>query len=277
MEPGVFFGLAGAAAFGGGDFAGGFASRRVAGLTVVAVAHAVGLVLLLVFVAVARPAVPEPGSLALAAAAGALSGVGLLALYRGLAMGSMGIVTGLSGVGSVVLPLVVGWAIGRSAVAPLQWLGVLVVLAAIGAASGATRMGVRPQAVMLGLAAALFFGLWFVLLDLAAGEERAWALVASRASSTVLMGGLALAGRQYSGVGAMWPVMLLAGALDVAGSAAFVESRATIPVGVAAALTGLYPVITMLLARLILRESLPSLGLLAVGLAVAGVALISLG
>jgi drug/metabolite transporter (DMT)-like permease len=235
------------------------------------------LVLLLVFVAVARPAVPEPGSLALAAAAGALSGVGLLALYRGLAMGSMGIVTGLSGVGSVVLPLVVGWAIGRSAVAPLQWLGVLVVLAAIGAASGATRMGVRPQAVMLGLAAALFFGLWFVLLDLAAGEERAWALVASRASSTVLMGGLALAGRQYSGVGAMWPVMLLAGALDVAGSAAFVESRATIPVGVAAALTGLYPVITMLLARLILRESLPSLGLLAVGLAVAGVALISLG
>ncbi|HET7520287.1 MAG TPA: DMT family transporter [Candidatus Limnocylindria bacterium] len=277
MEPGVLFGLAAAASFGSGDFTGGFASRRVAGLTVVAVAQGVGLLLLLGIVAVARPPMPEPGSLMLAGLAGAFGGIGLLALYRGLAMGSMGIVTGLSGVGSVALPLLVGWAIGRSAVGPLQWIGVLVAMAAIGAASGATRMGIRPQAVLHGLAAALFFGLWFVLLDLAAGEERTWILVASRGSATVLMGALALGRHQYAGVGAAWPLMLLAGSLDVAGNAAFVESRATIPVGVAAALSGLYPVVTMLLARSVLREALPPLGVVAVLLAVAGVVLISLG
>lgn len=277
MEPGILFGLTAAASFGSGDFTGGFASRRVAGLTVVAVAQGVGMLLLLVIVAVTRPPMPEAGSLAVAGLAGAFGGIGLLALYRGLAMGSMGIVTGLSGVGSVALPLLVGWAIGRSAVGPLQWVGVLIAMAAIGAASGATRMGIRPQAVLYGLAAALLFGLWFVLLDLAAGEERTWILVASRGSATVLMGALALGSRQYAGVGAMWPLMLLAGALDVGGNAAFVESRATIPVGVAAALSGLYPVVTMLLARFVLGESLPPLGILAVLLAVAGVILISVG
>jgi drug/metabolite transporter (DMT)-like permease len=50
-----------------------------------------------------------------------------------------------------------------------------------------------------------------------------------------------------------------------------------VPLGIAAALSGLYPIVTMLLARLVLRESLPALGLAAVILAVLGIVLISLG
>lgn len=277
MNPGVLFGLAAALAFGGGDFTGGLASRRVAGLTVVAVAQAVGFVLLLLLVGATRTPLPDGTSLLLAAAAGAFGGIGLLALYRGLAMGSMGVVTALSGVGSVALPLLIGFVLGRAGVNPLQWVGVVVAMGAVAAASGATREGVRSEAVAMGAAAALFFGLWFVLLDLAASQDRAWPLLVSRGSATVLIGLAALARRQFAGVRRTWPLMVGAGTLDVAGNAAFVESRATIPVGVAAALTGLYPIITMLLARVVLREKLPPLGLVAVGLAVGGVILISLG
>jgi drug/metabolite transporter (DMT)-like permease len=277
MNPGVLFGIGAALAFGGGDFTGGLASRRIAGITVVAVAQAVGFVLLLGFLLADGSAMPDAGSLLLAVAAGAFGGIGLLALYRGLAMGSMGVVTGISGVGSVALPLVIGWALGRAPVAPLQWLGVVVAMASIGAASGATRAGVRPRAVVLGSAAALFFGLWFVLLDLAAGSSTAWPLVVSRGSATILIGGMALARRQFDGVGRGWPLMVGAGTLDVAGNAGYVLSRAVIPVGVAAALAGLYPVVTMILARVVLRESLPALGMAAVVLAVAGIVLISLG
>ena len=277
MNPGVLFGLAAALAFGGGDFTGGLASRRVAGLTVVAVAQAVGFVLLLLLVGATRTPLPDGTSLLLAAAAGAFGGIGLLALYRGLAMGSMGVVTALSGVGSVALPLLIGFVLGRAGVNPLQWVGVVVAMGAVAAASGATREGVRSEAVAMGAAAALFFGLWFVLLDLAASQDRAWPLLVSRGSATVLIGVAALARRQFAGVRRTWPLMVGAGTLDVAGNAAFVESRATIPVGVAAALTGLYPIITMLLARVVLREKLPPLGLVAVGLAVGGVILISLG
>jgi drug/metabolite transporter (DMT)-like permease len=65
--------------------------------------------------------------------------------------------------------------------------------------------------------------------------------------------------------------------MDVTGNAAFVLARSTLPVGVAAALSGIYPVVTMLLARAVLRESLPQLGVAAVILAVVGIAIISLG
>lgn len=277
MDPGVFFGLGSAVAFGSGDFSGGFASRRVSGLTVAGGAQAVGLALLLVLLAFTRPQLPSPGALALAALAGALGGIGLVALYRGLSLGSMGIVTALSGVGSVSVPLLIGVAIGRAPVAPAQWFGVLVAMAAIAAASGATRRGVNPQAVALGAVAALFFGLWFSLLDLAADEGQIWSLVASRGGATVLIGGAALARHRFAGMRTAWPIVGVAGTMDVAGNAAFVLARDTLPVGVAAALAGMYPVVTMLLARVVLRESLPRLGLAAVLLAVLGIVLISLG
>jgi drug/metabolite transporter (DMT)-like permease len=277
MDPGVFFGLGSAAAFGGGDFSGGFASRRVSGLTVAGGAQAVGLALLLILLAFTRPALPSPGALALAALAGALGGVGLVALYRGLSLGSMGIVTAVSGVGSVSVPLLIGFAIGRAPVAPGQWLGVLLAMAAIAAASGATRRGVSRQALALGGVAALFFGLWFSLLDLAADEGQIWSLVASRAGAAVLIGGAALARHNFGGLRSAWPIVAVAGTLDVAGNAAFVLARDTLPVGVAAALAGMYPIVTMLLARLVLDESLPRLGVAAVLLAVLGIALISLG
>jgi drug/metabolite transporter (DMT)-like permease len=180
-------------------------------------------------------------------------------------------------VGSVSVPLLIGSVIGRAPVAPGQWIGVLVAMAAIGAASGATRRGVNPQAVVLGAVAALFFGLWFLLLDLAADEGQIWSLVSSRAGATVLIGGAALARHRFGGLRTAWPIVGVAGTMDVAGNAAFVVARGTLPVGVAAALAGMYPIVTMLLARVVLREALPRVGVAAVLLAVLGIVLISLG
>jgi len=279
VDLGVLFGLGSAAAFGAGDFSGGLASRRVSGLTVAGLAQAIGLGALLVLLAALHPAPPSTGALAVAAVAGACGGLGLVALYAGLSLGSMGVVTALSGVGSVALPLLIGYALGRAPVSPAQWVGVVVTMAAVGAASGATRHGVQPRAVMLGIAAAAAFGLWFLLLDIAAEQSgsEAWALVASRGAATVLIGSAALLRGQYAGLRAAWPIVLLAGTLDVTGNAAFVLARSTLPVGVAAGLAGIYPIVTMLLARAVLRESLPRLGIAAVVLAVVGIAVISLG
>jgi drug/metabolite transporter (DMT)-like permease len=279
MDLGVLFGLGSAAAFGVGDFSGGLATRRVSGVTVAGLAQAIGLAALLVVLAVLRPAAPSPGSLGIAALAGICGGIGLVTLYAGLSLGSMGIVAGLSGVGSVALPLLLGYLLGLAPVSAAQWLGVVVTMAAVGAASGATRQGVQARAVALGIAAAVGFGLWFLLLDLAARESgsETWTLVAARAAATVLIGGAALLRRQSAGLRAAWPIVVLAGTMDVTGNAAFVLARSTLPVGVAAALSGIYPVVTMLLARAVLRESLPQLGVAAVILAVVGIAIISLG
>jgi drug/metabolite transporter (DMT)-like permease len=57
----------------------------------------------------------------------------------------------------------------------------------------------------------------------------------------------------------------------------FVLARDAIPIGLAAAIVGLYPVVTMLLARYVIGERLPAVGLVGVALAILGIVLISAG
>lgn len=277
LELGIFFGLGSAAAWGAGDFVGGLAARRSGAIAVAAGATVVGLALLLVLLAVVRPALPPPDVFVLGGLAGVAGGLGLAALYRGLSLGSMGLVAALSGVGSVLLPLVVGVWLAGDVIGQWQWVGVAAAIAAGVAASGATLRGVNAAALSMGLTAAIGFGLWYVVLDRAAGTHELWALVASRGSASIIVGGLAIVHGGARGLRSSWRLVLTAGALDLGGNAGFVLARGTLPVGIAAALSGLYPITTMLLARGVIGEELPRLGIAAVALAVAGIVLISLG
>lgn len=240
-------------------------------------AQVVGFLLLLIAVLILRPAPPAMATLVLGAIGGVGGGLGLAALYRALGMGAMGLVSAVSGVGGVLIPLAVGTLLWSTAIQPLQLAGVACALLAIAAASGATTRGVSREAVVLALTAALGFGLWFVFLDRAAEHDQLWALVASRGSASLVVGGSALLRADRSRLREVVPLVGLAGALDVAANGMVVLAFATVPVGIAAALSGTYPLATMLLARTILGEALPRLGLLAVVLAVGGIVLISIG
>jgi drug/metabolite transporter (DMT)-like permease len=277
VEPGVLLGLGSAAAFGAGDFSGGFASRRVGVLTAAAGAQLAGLAVLLGILLAVRPTSPVLPSLVVAALAGVCGGLGLAALYRGLSRGSMGLVAALSGVGSVAIPVLVGAVLLGDGLSGRQLLGVAAAVAAGAMASGATRLGVNREALQMAAAAAVGFGLWFVLLDVAADDGELWALVASRTAAAVLLVSMALARRAGPAPRSAWPLIVAAGLLDVTGNAAFVLATGSVPVGIAAALSGLYPLVTMVLARVVLRDSLPSLGLAAVGVAVLGILLIGVG
>ena len=276
MPPsGILAGVFSALSFGAGDFAGALASRRAGALIVVAGAHLTGLVALVIGLLVLRPPVPDLGAALVGMGAGVGGAVGLAALYRGMSLGSMGIVTSLSGAGSLAVPLVAGAALGAS-VTPLQLLGVGCTAAAAAAASGASRDELGRRALMLAAAAALGFGAWYVLLDLAArGGDPLWALVFSRATSATLTAAAAVGRFDRS----RFPIRIViaAGLFDVGGNALYVVARDTIPIGLAAALTGLYPIVTMVLARFVLGEHLPRLGQLGVALALVGIVLISAG
>jgi uncharacterized membrane protein len=241
----------------------------------VAGAHFTGLLALLLAVLVVRPPVPDLGPIALGLAAGVAGGLGLAALYRGMTLGSMGLITALSGVGSLAVPLTFGAIIGV-AVTELQLLGVACAAGAAAAASGASRDEFGRIAIVLAGIAAVAFGAWYVLIDVAArAGDPLWALVFSRAASAGITAVLAIGRvdrRRYP-----LRIVLAAGLLDVGGNAMYVVARDLMPVGLAAALTGLYPVVTMLLARVVLGEHLPRLGQLGVALALTGIVLISLG
>lgn len=275
LTGGVGAGLLAALSFGAGDFAGAVASRRAGALAVVAGAHSIGLVALLAAVAWFAPPIPGLGSIAVGLFAGVAGAAGLAALYRGMALGTMGLVTALSGVGSLAIPLAVGALVGAS-IGPLQLLGVGCAAAAGVAASGASRTELGRQALLLAAAAAVSFGAWYVLIDIAAsGADPLWALVFSRAASAGLTAAFAI-GRVHR---ERFPLRIVAaaGLLDVGGNAFYVLSLDLLPIGLAAALTGLYPIVTMLLARILLGERLPRLGQAGVALALVGILLISLG
>jgi drug/metabolite transporter (DMT)-like permease len=274
---GLASGLASAISFGAGDFSGGVASRRAGGMAVAAGAQVVGLVALLLGLLILRPPAPPGEALLLGIAAGVAGGLGLAALYAGMAIGAMGLVAALSSLGSVGIPVLVGAATG-ALLSPMQLVGVALAALAAMTAAGASRIGVSRTALLLAALAAVSFGSWFVLLDLAADAgDPLWVLVVSRGTSAVLIGTVVATRRTAGGLRAVAPVVVLAGMLDVGGNVFFVVARGAIDVGLAAALSGLYPLVTMLLARLVLGEALPRLGLVAVALAVAAVALISLG
>lgn len=277
MPPaGIAYGLLAAVSFGAGDFVGATAARRAGVLAVVAGAQVIGLVALLVALIMVRAAVPPLENVMLGLLAGVAGAVGLAALYGGMAVGSMGLVAALSGAGSLVIPLAVGAVRGVS-IAPLQLVGVACAAGAAAAAGGAaSRDRVARRALLLSALAAASFGTWYVLLDLAAQSgDLLWTLVLSRGASASLM--VAAAVGRFDRT--RYPLRLVApaGLLDVAGNSLYLAARGEMAVGLAAALTGLYPICTLLLARFALGERLPVLGLVGVALGVGAVVLISLG
>jgi drug/metabolite transporter (DMT)-like permease len=99
----------------------------------------------------------------------------------------------------------------------------------------------------------------------------------SRAVGAAFMGSVALFSGRLGDLSGTWRPVLLSGLCDLGGNAFFVFAGQALPVGLAAALSGLYPLVTTILAGVVLREHLPRLAIIAVGLAITGIVLISVG
>jgi drug/metabolite transporter (DMT)-like permease len=276
VPTGVLAGVLGALSFGAGDFLGAFAARRAGALIVVAGAHGVGLLALLIGVVLVQPPFPEASAIGLGLLAGVAGVAGLGALYRGMAIGSMGLVTSLAGAGSLALPLIAGALLGAT-IAPVQLLGVACAAAAAAAAGGASTDEIGRRSLLLAGAAAVSFGTWYVLLDLAArAGDPLWALVFSRAGSSVIAAAV-VAARGFDRASVPVLLVVIGGLFDVGGNALYVVAREHVHLGLAAALIGIYPIVTMLLARIVIGERLSRLRGLGVALALTGIVLISLG
>jgi len=279
MPSGILFGLGAAVTWGLGDFFGGIGSRRIAPFVMTFAADVVGLILLLVVALALRPPAPELETIGLAVVAGLAGGLGLAFLYQAFSLGSMGLVSALAGGGAALIPLVVAFVVGVG-LQPLQVAGVLCVLVAAVMATDISRDAAGRSALLLSFGAAAGFATWYLLLDQAARDSGVWALVVSRSSSAVLIGAISVltpARADLRRMSSILGIVIVAGVCDVGANGLFVASRAVLPVAVAASLSGLYPLVTMFLARAFLAERLPRLGVLSVGVAVAGTVLISLG
>jgi drug/metabolite transporter (DMT)-like permease len=271
--------LAAALGWGVGDFLGGLAARRLAVLTVLAISQAVGFVGVLVWVLLSGDAFPGIEELLPAAGGGIAAMVGLGALYRGFAIGAMGIVAPISAAAPVV-PLAVDGAQGQIPTA-LQWLGVALVIAGIVVLSYEPRSEGQPRvAAGAGLAvmAALGFGLFFVGIDAGADGGSAWAVTAARAASVpVVVVAALLTSTTLRPPRQTLPLLVAVGVFDTCANV-FVAAATTYgAVGIVAVLSSLYPVVTIVLAWRVLGERLGTAKRAGGAVALAGAALVAAG
>jgi drug/metabolite transporter (DMT)-like permease len=274
----ILLALGASVSFGVGDFLGGLTSRRAHVLAVLLVSQAAGAAAVAVWVAVAGEPFLGFGAALAAVGAGLCGLLGLAGLYRGLAIGAMGVVAPISAV-SAAIPFTVGIARGERP-SLLQVVGAFVALAGLALLSrGTGELGGRFAAgVGLALVAALGFGLFFVFLDIAADESAPWAVLVARLAATTV----ALVVTFAVGVSLALPRWLLlavlaVGACDVGANVLFALATTRGLVSVVSVLTSLYPAVTVALASLLLRERLGRVQLSGAAAVLAGAAMLAAG
>jgi drug/metabolite transporter (DMT)-like permease len=283
----ALFALATSLLWGVADFGGGLLTRRTPALTVVVVSQTIAA-LVLGTIVVATGGWTEAGpQLWFAVGAGLVGPVAMLAFYKALALGPMGVVSPLGSLG-VAVPVGVGLVVGERP-GLLQLAGIAVAVAGVVLAGGPQFRGaaVQRQAVLLTLLAAFGFGAVMALIAEASTTLTGLflALFVQRVTN-VVAGGAALYVSVRRGSPALpdggfpWrtlPLLAFVGLADVAANGTYSVAAQHGPVTVAAVLASLYPVVTALAARGFLGERLRGVQAAGAGLALMGTLLLAAG
>jgi drug/metabolite transporter (DMT)-like permease len=256
--------LIAALVWGTSDFCGGIVTRRTTPAIVLMIAHGLGLLALLVALVIHPSGWPTRHTVVFGLIAGVAGGIGLLALYRGLSLGSMGLVAALSGVLAAAVPVLVSF-FTEARPSALKLAGFAIACVAIWLIAYTPGTDAHPHGLGLAVLAGVCFGLLLTFLHVAGRDDALWALTFSRVGSVscaVTLG--VLTAKRFrrnesadaKGVGwrAILPLAAVAGILDTAGNLLYTVSSLTGRLDVAAVLSSLYPAATILLAVWLLRE-----------------------
>jgi drug/metabolite transporter (DMT)-like permease len=276
----VLFALGSAVVYGTSDFLGGLASRKASVFGVVALSQVAGLIALFALLPwLGGPA--GPADLAWGAAGGLAGATGLVIFFRALSRGLMSVIAPVTAVTAAAVPVFVGLLEGNrigfwSGVGIALALVAVVLVSAEGGLSAlrAARMGSIPPALAAGAA----FGVFFVFLDRIGDGTGLTPLVAARLASLGLVVVLALLGRRPLRVArASVPLAAASGIGDMSANALFLlATQQHSQLAIVGVLASLYPVSTVVLAQVVLRERLVPAQLAGLASALAAVVLITL-
>ncbi|MEU5669824.1 EamA family transporter [Micromonospora sp. NPDC047762] len=276
----ILMSLASATVLGAADFVGGFATKRAAAVTVVLWSNMAGLATAVVFVGTVGGGNLRAADAGWGALAGLAGSVGAMLLYHSLAHGVMSVVAPTTAAMAAILPVLVGLA-GGDTVSVIGAAGLacgLIAIPCVSVTSGGDRPGRQShlRTVAGALAAGAGFGLFFVLLSRTGDGSGLWPLVAARCASLTLLVLAWPIGR--------WPIRaprntvllaLLSGGLDMLSSVLYLLAVREGYLSVVGLLASLYPVSTLLLARVVLRERATRVQWAGVALALVGVFLLA--
>ncbi|HVH51095.1 MAG TPA: DMT family transporter, partial [Gaiellaceae bacterium] len=207
-----------------------------------------------------------------------LGTAGIVAFYRGMAAGAMSVVVPIAAVGAGI-PVVWGLVQGDS-VSVLQEIGFAAAIG--GSVLTSVERGERTQLAAgagWGMLAMLAFGAYFIPFHAAARHDWLWpSLLFRLVSVTLVFSALLVTRTRPRGIRPHIAALFAIGLLDTGGNVLFAAaSSAHGLLSVVSVLASLYPVVTVLLARVVLGERVQRSQDVGVVTALAGVVLISAG
>jgi drug/metabolite transporter (DMT)-like permease len=277
---GIGLALAASFCWGVGDFIGGSKSRVLPVLVVLVCSQLVGLLWIGAVALIAQDPVPGVREIALAAASALAGTAGLVCFFRAIAVGKMSLVVPIAATAAVV-PVIVGVATGDRP-GPLQVVGMVVALAgAVMASREPGKEGERGSlaaGVLLAALSALFIGFFFLAIDGASDGGAVWASLVNRITSvTLLLAAAAVVRPKLALARPHLPALAAAGTLDVSANLLFAAATTKGLISLVSVAGSLYPVITVLLARVLLHERVHRVQEAGVVAALGGVVLIAAG
>ena len=244
--------------WGASDFAGGCGSRRADAFVVTAFSHICAFALMLTVAFVHHGAFPDRASIVWTLLAGAVGGFSLAIFYRALASGQMGLSAPIGALLGAAIPTLVDIALEG---APSRWSigGFALAIVAIWLitrpeASGENDEAGHPKGVAMAALAGVGFAGFYLCIHQASGSP-VWIATISRVGSIVATAIAVIAVRA--------PLKLdrpaatygaVAGIFDIIASALFIHASQRGRLDEAVVITSLYPAVTVLLARLVLKE-----------------------
>jgi drug/metabolite transporter (DMT)-like permease len=268
--------FASSVSWGVADFLGGLKSRQLPVLNVLLASQGTGLVLVGIYMLIRWEPVPGGDFALWAALSGVAGAIGLAAFYRGLSTGNMGVVAPISATAAVV-PVAVGIASGDRPAA-IQYAGLLLAFIGVVLASREEVSTGTARGAGFALLSALGFGFFFVGMDNASDADIGWAMLGNRITSfSVLLAAFMVLRPPLAVRRPDVPVLAIVGTLDISANALFAIAATEGLVSLVAVLGSLYPLTTVALAALILRERPHRTARIGVALALGGVALIAAG
>jgi drug/metabolite transporter (DMT)-like permease len=268
----VVFALLASLGWGVADFGGGLASRRAPVLGVLLWSQAASLTVGVPILLASTEPQMRPVDILIALGGGIFAALGLALLYRGLSVGRMGVVAPIAAVITAGLPVLFGFATeGVPSVFALIGIAFAIVSVVLVSRQPAANDG-RPSGIQYAIGAGTVFALFTISASQLADDLIISPVVAFRFASILTVATWILVGRQPWRVSRrLLPALLAIGVIDMAATATYLNAIAIGPLAIAAILGSLYPVLTTILAVVVLRERVTPthvIGIIAAGAAV---------
>lgn len=220
---------------------------------------------------------PLPADLVWSVLGGVTGGIGITALYRGLAVGRMGIVAPVTGVIAALIPVAAGIVL-EGLPTSLVLFGIVLAIAAVVLVSRVRDAGSGPSGLGLALLAGVGIGLFSVCIAQISDGHAFGPLVVIRGTEAILVAAAVVVTRSsWRPERRLLPAIAAVGVLDMIGNGAFILAVQVGALAVAAVLSSLYPVTTVILAAVVLRERVTRVHAIGIALAVGAIACIAIG